>query len=356
MSKKNTLFSSIWGKAVKGLFIASIMVIATYIVVEVAVEIRHRVQLRTEYRRQQSLDYCHEYWNHQLSHDVIFHEGTGDGYIYNKQLGRRTVINLYWICVSEDNSLVCFSNGERRGYFDRYTGELVIPAQYEKAWVFSEGLACVMFEGKLGFIDPEGHWVIDPVFEWAPYIGNYCFHHGLCLMSDGHGRMGLIDKQGKWSVEPRYEFMDGAVEGYWRVADSCWRWGLIDDTGRAVLPCEYAYLSMDNQYLHTRTEDHLEQVFDMEGKMVNSCDYYDIQAIEYPTGEYDDYGSPKMADARCLKYCTSDFHCGLMNRDGRNITLPLYTDIRAISEDRFVCDGPVGTIILDDRGRECGGM
>lgn len=358
MSNKSNSVPSILGKIIKGLVIASMIVIATYVVVEVSSEIGRRVQLRAEYRRQQDPEYCHDYWNHQLSNHVVFHEGMGDGYVYNRQLGRRTVSNLYWIRESGDgDNLVCFSNGERRGYFDRYSGELVIPALYEKAWIFSEGLACVMLDGKLGFIDHDGNMLIENNFEWSPYIGSYCFHNGLCLMNDDNGRMGLIDRQGKWVVEPEYEYMDRVAKGYWKVADSSWCWGLLRENGCAVLPCEYAYLSMDpNNYIHTRTKDHLEQVFDMEGDLVNPCDYYEIKTIEYPTDEYDDYGNQKKATAHCLKYCTSDFHCGLMNKNGKNITLPLYSDISAIGEDRYVCVGPVGSVILDDQGRECGGM
>ena len=129
-------------------------------------------QWNREARLQQRPEYGHEYWNRELSYGIIYHEEYNDGYIYSKGIGQRTVTGISWIRESEDgDNLVCFKNGEQRGYFDLYTGESVIPAQYEKAWIFSEGLACVILDGKLGFIDHEGNMVIGNVFEYSPYIG-----------------------------------------------------------------------------------------------------------------------------------------------------------------------------------------
>ena len=76
------------------------------------------VQWNREARLQQRPEYCHSYWNSSLSDDIIYHDEYDDGYIYNKQLGTRTVTGISWIRKSEDgDNLVCFKKGEHRGYF-----------------------------------------------------------------------------------------------------------------------------------------------------------------------------------------------------------------------------------------------
>ena len=52
------------------------------------------------------------------------------------------------------------------GYIDK-TGELVIPAKYNRAWKFSEGLGKVLLNNKFGFVDKDGTVVILPQFDMA---------------------------------------------------------------------------------------------------------------------------------------------------------------------------------------------
>src|SRR5687768_2726831 len=47
------------------------------------------------------------------------------------------------------------------------SGELVIPATFDFAWNFSEGLASVTTDGKWGYINGAGVFVIPPQFQYA---------------------------------------------------------------------------------------------------------------------------------------------------------------------------------------------
>ena len=308
-------------------------------------------------REQQRPEYCHDYWNHQLSYCIIYHEAYDDGYVYSEKLGRRTITGISWICESEDgDELVCFSNGKRRGYFDRYTGELAIQPKYEKAWVFSEGLACVMLEGKLGFIDHEGNMVIGNTFNYSPNIGIYCFHNGLCIMKGDNSLTGLIDKQGNWYVEPIYKYVNRVAKGCWEVKDTCNRYGLLDENGQTILPCEYSDVRIcyDGSCIKVVTMDHVDQVFDFEGNMINACSFYEIDDIYYTVSDKYDECEHGLCVNKCLKYSTIDGYYGLMDRRGNMITLPIYTDIFAITVDRFLCKSPFGSVILDEKGNEVG--
>ena len=93
---------------------------------------------------------------------------------------------------------------------------------------------------------------------------------------------------------------------------------------------------------------------DKEGNVVNSCDYTEIEKMEYVTDEYDEDGNLKNASANCLKYRSADWHYGLMDRNGNIITPPLYDDITAIAVNLYHCEGEEGSVLLDDKGRECG--
>jgi len=56
------------------------------------------------------------------------------------------------ICQSE---LIPYRKGDKWGFCDR-NKKIVIPIKYDLVWPFSEGLAAVKLNGKLGYIDKEG--------------------------------------------------------------------------------------------------------------------------------------------------------------------------------------------------------
>lgn len=311
-----------------------------------------------KYRRMvNSPTYLHNFGNQYISPYVVYHDSY-PSYLYNTTTGRRTATGIHWICKSSDgDSLACFSTVEecKRGYFNRFTGEVTIPAQYEKAWIFSEGLACVMEQGVLCFIDHKGKRAIEKTFPYSPCIDAYCFHNGLCVMSDDNGKVGLIGCDGEWKVKPEYSDIFYETKGYWVIQDTESHWGLLCANGNPFLPCKYASVTIRNSgYISVRLSNHLDMLFDSEGNVVNSCDYKNVEKMEYVTDEYNEYDELKSATAHCLKYSSSDYHFGLMDREGNVITLPLYDQITAVAANLYLCDGDEGAVILDDKGRECG--
>ena len=310
------------------------------------------------HRQDHSPTYLHDYSNQYVSPYVIYHSSC-PSYLYNTVKGQRTLTGVHWICKSSDgDSLVCYSTIEehKRGYFNRFTGEVVVPAQFDKAWIFSEGVACVYEKGMLRFIDHQGHDVMGKEFPYGIRNDDYCFHNGLCIMFDDNGRFGLIDKQGNWVVSPEYYEMSYDTKGFWLVQDSDWNYGLLDSEGEMLLPIEYDNITINHRdsCISVHRLDHLDQILDFEGNILNSCDFWEVDKLEYTTDEYDDDGILKSATARCLKYRTSDWYYGLMDKDGNIITPPSYSSIEAIGPDRYHCDGPNGAVILDSKGNECG--
>lgn len=105
--------------------------------------------------------------------------------------------DIYIGFVSDTLTVFRDKNG-KRGFLNAYTGEIAIPAQYEHAWVFSEGLGAVVMNGKLGFIDHQGNWAIEPRFRYAGESVEYVFRNGLCTVKDSNGIFGLIDHEGNY--------------------------------------------------------------------------------------------------------------------------------------------------------------
>ena len=104
--------------------------------------------------------YGRDWWDKQVSKHVSLHSFADGKYrVYNNVTGKYTTEKIKWLSeTSENDSLAVYAIHGRRGYINTNTGEIVIKAEenaYTKAWVFSEGLAAVMKNGKVGFINKE---------------------------------------------------------------------------------------------------------------------------------------------------------------------------------------------------------
>ncbi len=123
------------------------------------------------------------------------------------------------------------------GYMDA-KGKVIIEPQYQLAYDFHEGLACVAVKAFRGYIDPTGEMAIKPQFGWA---GN--FSEGLAFVNLHKGMYGehvewykattgtgFCDKTGKVVIRLGYnqraaDFREGlSVSGR----------GFIDKTGKSV--------------------------------------------------------------------------------------------------------------------------
>ena len=106
-----------------------------------------------------------------------------------------------------DESLAAVSIGEypnkQWGYVDK-SGVFVIPAQFEEAKSFTEGLAAVKKNGKWGYINTKGETVIEAQFDNAQI-----FSEEVAAVAIGEdsttANWGFIDKTGKFVINPRFQ-------------------------------------------------------------------------------------------------------------------------------------------------------
>ena len=243
-----------------------------------------------------------------LNDDLVAYR-TEDGKVSIKNAATGVVtikdIKLDWTLRSRNDSLAVFCSENKRGYYNMYTGEIAIPAQYRRAWIFSEGLAAVQRNGNIGFIDHQGNVVIDFRF---PYHGNpltdFVFDDGHCVVANQEGKCGVIDRMGKWLIQPEYDTVNAFSE--YAIAT------------KAGYTMQVAY---DGNVLNTFVLD-----------SINELSYREQEREENRDGEiqYVD----RLVKTGLYAYCIGGRY-GLLGRDGRKLTEPLYGSIQAMNRDMF---------------------
>ena len=255
---------------------------------------------------------------------VAIKEEDGNITIKNTETGEITAekIKFDWTSSSPNDSLGVFCADGKRGYYNSYTGKIVVPAQYRRAWIFSEGLAAVQKNGMIGFINRKGDVVIP--FRY-PYHGNplsdFVFENGHCIVADTTGKCGVINRKGEWIIQPKYDNID-AYEEY-VIASSA---GV-----RKQLTYEEKVINsfvVDNIRALTYTEQ--ERYENREGEIV----YLDK---EIQTGMF--------------SYSVGG-RCGLMDANCKRLTEPLYSRIIAVNKNmyRALLLDSYSEVILNGRG------
>lgn len=227
--------------------------------------------------------------------------------IKNEVTGKVTIkdIKLDWTQESSRDSLAVFCSEKKRGYYNMYTGEIAVPAQYRRAWVFAEGLAAVQKNGMIGFIDHRGNTVIGFRF---PYHGNnlseFVFSDGHCVVADTLGKCGVIDRKGDWLIRPEYDNVSAYKE-----------YAIVSKAG----------VRMQVSY---------------DGTVMNSFVLDDIKRLTYTVKErYENREGEveyldKEIDTGLFSYRVGG-RCGLMDSNCNRLTEPLYKSIEAVDKNMF---------------------
>ncbi len=150
---------------------------------------------------------------------------------YKDQSGAVVIPARYEDASNFNEGLAWVTINGRRGYIDK-TGTLVIPARYDAAMPFHEGLAAVKQNGLYGFIDKTGRLVIP-----AKYNDALMFGDGLAAVKV-YGKWGFINKKDIFVIATRYDGAGAFSEGLCEVKING-KWGFIDRTGTLVLPAIY---------------------------------------------------------------------------------------------------------------------
>lgn len=296
------------------------------------------------------------YNNRFLSRELSYHEGCDhDNYVFDRE-GKTVIKDIHWIAKPlGSDSLVCYSIGKKRGYFNMFTGKVVVKPEYAHAWVFSDGLASVDDDGWIKFIDQTGRIVFDPKIPYRPEKDGYVFHNGHCAVHNDRGdRLGFIDKQGKWALQPDYLSVE-AIDSFWIVGNGK-EHSVLNKKLQTVLPFIDAQLWINNGMIEAVMADHTIRTYSLSGEIIEDFHvsevsqlFYDTNEIYYTTGRhYDDDGAllcetvdgealARQSIAHCRRYQTEYGWYGLMTPDGHIVTPPSYADITAIGPNLYLC-------------------
>ena len=244
-----------------------------------------------------------------LLNDDLVAVKADDGKVSIKDVttGKITIkdIKLDWTQRSRNDSLSVFCSENKRGYYNMYTGEIAIPAQYRRAWVFEEGLAAVQKNGNIGFINHKGETVID--FKY-PYHGNplssFIFEDGHCVVADTTGKCGVIDRKGAWLIHPEYDNISAYKE-----------YAIVTKAGVTK------QLSYDGKVLNSFVLDNIKELT-----------YEEKERYENREGELEYV--EKTVKTGLFAYCVGGRY-GMMDKNCHRLTDPLYKSITAVSDNMF---------------------
>lgn len=125
---------------------------------------------------------------------------------------------------SESDSFVVTQVGDKYGYTDTKGRIESIPAQFDNAYDFFDGLAAVRKNSKWGYIDKSGNLIIPPQFNGAG-----SFESGLAAVKV-KDKWGYINQQGVMVVAATFDEAETFAEGLGRVKVGS-KWGFIDKQG-----------------------------------------------------------------------------------------------------------------------------
>jgi WG containing repeat len=122
-------------------------------------------------------------------------------------------------------------------FFDLKRRKLLKPPGYfENISPFSEGLAGVIKNGKLGFINEGGEWAISPRFPHRDNLMPASFYAGTALIEVGN-KVRFINKQGQF-ITPAFDFARGFDRGVAIVMIGN-KYGLINQQGKFIISPQF---------------------------------------------------------------------------------------------------------------------
>ncbi len=139
-----------------------------------------------------------------------------------------------------DGSAYVKRNG-KYGYLNA-EGEETIPCLYDhlETITLHTDLLRVEVDGKVGVFDKSGREVIACRYE---EMDPYPYGEDLPIRVRLHGRYGFISKQGEVLIQPLYE-KASVLANDKAVVQSGGKWGLIDRTGKLLIPFEHDAVSI----------------------------------------------------------------------------------------------------------------
>lgn len=276
--------------------------------------------------------------------------------IYDIPSGKYVSPKFDWLSeVPQGDSLAVFAVDNKRGYVNVRTGEVVLDAKYHHAWVFSEGVAAVVKDGRVSIITRTGKPVFDKTFTYIPPRNcnlDYVFHGGYCTMTSDDKYQGLIDQSGEWVLPPIYDQVwSPTVHGY-RVVIQNDKYGLLDASLNWAYPIEYDYISYSAEFQGWQlVKDGRMWLEEANGKVVLPFMFEYSKELSYKIERYDNYDYEYQL-SHYSSYMVMGRYGIYNHATGKVVTPAIYREVEMLSEHVFkVRTGSNDYILIDTEGK-----
>lgn len=313
--------------------------------------------------------FCHH--TKDLSRNVRLHDHIGiSKAIINPMNGKVLIPDVKMIAMpcGEKDSLVLYRVGDKRGYFDKYSGKVVIQPKYDHAWVFSDGIASVEEKGQIKFIDTRGNLVFARTLTYDPEYGGHVFHAGHCIVDENvDGKYGLMDTHGETVMAEKYDgILYSNIHRLWtvRIGDEM---GVLNAELDTVIAMQKADIEVHADGIYLTMSDNTMHKYGLDGTLIDDRYITAFDPLEYELEETEQVVLPadeetgtaeqvitrhRMARARLYRYASSK-GVGLMTADGHTVTRPKYADICALGRDTYLCTLSPGIMeIVNGKGQK----
>lgn len=160
------------------------------------------------------------------------------------------VIPIEYLGASFSEGFACVmpyhSKEEKYGFIDT-TGKIVIPFQYKQAGTssFENGECRVQINGVTCLINKKGEVVFKPTLT----KNTMGFYNGLSASYTNYNNRsgwGFYNRKNEWVIKPQYDNAQSFENGF-SVVEKTKKYGVIDTTGKIIIPIKYASLFGDTE-------------------------------------------------------------------------------------------------------------
>ncbi|MBE5822301.1 MAG: DUF3298 domain-containing protein [Clostridiales bacterium] len=235
----------------------------------------------------------------------------------------------YYMNLDNDKSFIIVKKDNKIGIINE-TGKIVVPCIYdefsyadyegivydeyeEREYLFFEGMAKVIKNGKYGYINRNGKEVIPCIYDYA-----YTFSEGFARVCKDD-KWVYIDKEGNEIIFDDYEYIYDFNNGMARFMKDD-KFGFINAKGENIISINNLYdeVSDFNEGLAAVKKD-------------NKWGYIDENGNEVISFIYDSAYTFSEGMAKVIK----DGKCGYINRNGNEVVSCIYDKIERINDEYF---------------------
>lgn len=228
---------------------------------------------------------------------------------------------LVVVCERDNNSM-------KFGYMDK-EGKIAIDFKFDYAFDFYNGIAVVISDGKVGYINKKGDYIIKPQFGKMKNYGYSFFREGIAVANVGDSdnkKFVYIDQKGEIISQEYYDDaypMSDGLAPVVKIQNGKNKYGYIDRYGQSVIPIQYddAWGFVDGVALVKLGSKY--NFIDKKGNLISEL--------------YFDYAFSFSEGLGCVYIEDKGF--GYINKKGNFVIGPKYTDGSTfVNGLAYVCD------------------